>query len=71
MKQLTRRITGVAGTLALAFALGPGATPNAVYSQIVAPERPDAVNGTAFTYQGRLVRNGQPVTETCAVSISL
>jgi hypothetical protein len=33
--------------------------------------QPQAALGTAFTYQGRLLRAGQPISETCAVSFSI
>ena len=34
-------------------------------------QEPLAPAGSSFTYQGRLTRNGQPLSETCSLSISL
>lgn len=35
------------------------------------PQSPQAATGSGFTYQGRLIKNGQPISDTCALSISL
>ncbi len=32
---------------------------------------PTVATGSAFTYQGRLIKNGQPISDTCALSLSL
>ena len=45
-------------------------TLNAV-AQGPTPRSPHALAGSAFTYQGRLIRNNQPISETCALSLSL
>jgi trimeric autotransporter adhesin len=43
--------------------------PGSQAAQVV--QEPLAPTGSSFTYQGRLTRNGQPLTETCALSISV
>ena len=35
------------------------------------PQAPQVAAGSAFTYQGRLIKNGQPVSDTCNLSLSL
>lgn len=35
------------------------------------PQSPQAATGSAFTYQGRLIKNNQPVSDTCALSLSM
>jgi len=35
------------------------------------PQNPQAVAGSSFSYQGRLIKNGQPVSSTCDLSLSL
>ena len=35
------------------------------------PQSPQAPTGSSFTYQGRLIKNGQPISDTCALSFSL
>ena len=42
-----------------------------VAAQDNGPQRPQAAAGSGFTYQGRLVKNGQPVNGLCALSLSL
>lgn len=44
---------------------------NRASAQDGGPQSPQAVTGSAFTYQGRLIKNGQPVSDTCALSLSL
>ena len=35
------------------------------------PQSPQALAGSAFTYQGRLIKNGQPVSDTCDLQFYL
>ena len=35
------------------------------------PASPQALTGSGFTYQGRLIKNGQPISDVCALSFSL
>jgi hypothetical protein len=35
------------------------------------PQNPQAPTGNSFTYQGRLIKNGQPISDVCALSFSL
>ncbi|NTU64823.1 MAG: hypothetical protein HGB05_15850, partial [Chloroflexi bacterium] len=35
------------------------------------PQSPQAPTGSSFTYQGRLIKNGQPISDVCALSFSL
>lgn len=35
------------------------------------PNAPSATTGSAFTYQGRLIKNGQPVSDTCGLQFYL
>jgi trimeric autotransporter adhesin len=35
------------------------------------PQSPQALAGSTFTYQGRLIKNGQPVSDTCAMQFNL
>ena len=65
-----RSILISAALIALVLALFGLVTPGAM-AQGPAPRAPRALAGTAFTYQGRLIRNNQPISETCALSLSL
>ena len=63
MNARINHVLGFAGAVALTVALGPGAT----MSQLGGPITPlpqsisGAPNGTGFTYQGQLRKNGAPV----------
>src|SRR5512147_2440758 len=35
------------------------------------PQRPQAPAGSTFTYQGRLIKNGQPISDVCALQFYL
>ena len=35
------------------------------------PQGPQALAGSSFTYQGRLIKNGQPVSDTCGLQFYL
>ncbi|MFN8595895.1 MAG: tail fiber domain-containing protein [Anaerolineae bacterium] len=35
------------------------------------PQNPQALAGSSFTYQGRLIKNGQPVSDTCGLQFYL
>ncbi|MBP7687888.1 MAG: tail fiber domain-containing protein [Thermoflexales bacterium] len=35
------------------------------------PQTPQVAAGSSFSYQGRLIKNGQPVSDTCNLSLSL
>ncbi len=47
------------------------ASMNRASAQDNGPQNPQAIAGSSFTYQGRLIKNGQPVSDTCALSLSL
>ena len=44
---------------------------SSVQAQDNGPQSPQAAAGSSFTYQGRLIKNGQPVSSTCDLSLSL
>jgi hypothetical protein len=44
---------------------------NRASAQDNGPQSPQAATGSGFTYQGRLIKNGQPISDVCALSISL
>jgi hypothetical protein len=35
------------------------------------PQSPQAPTGSSFTYQGRLIKNGQPISDTCGLTFAL
>ena len=47
------------------------ATIGSASAQSDGPQSPQVATGSSFTYQGRLIKNGQPVSDTCALSLSL
>jgi trimeric autotransporter adhesin len=47
------------------------ATINQASAQSDGPQSPQAATGSGFTYQGRLIKNGQAISDTCALSLSL
>src|SRR3989304_6281410 len=47
------------------------ATIGSATAQDNGPHSPQAPAGSAFTYQGRLIKNNQPVNDTCALSLSI
>lgn len=73
MRKRVNKLIGVSGALALIIALGPGPT----LSQIGGPITPlpqsinGTPNGTGFTYQGQLRKNGAPVNAACAFTFVL
>ena len=46
-------------------------TINQASAQDNGPQSPQVATGSSFTYQGRLIKNGQPISDTCALSLSL
>ena len=63
-----RLVTALSLALALTLLGAVGVLAQAPQPQTVQPQ---AAVGSAFTYQGRLMRSGQPVSETCSLSLSL
>jgi hypothetical protein len=47
------------------------ATIGSASAQSDGPQSPQVATGSSFTYQGRLIKNGQPISDTCALSLSL
>ena len=46
-------------------------TINQASAQDNGPQSPQVATGSSFTYQGRLIKNEQPISDTCALSLSL
>ena len=65
-KLMTRALTlGAILAISGLGLIGPAA------AQDKGPQTAQVVAGSSFTYQGRLVKNGQPVNGTCDLSLSL
>ncbi|MBN1811191.1 MAG: hypothetical protein JXA14_05075 [Anaerolineae bacterium] len=62
-----QRILLIAGAFALAALMVSGVA----LAQYTGPQNPTAPLSTAFTYQGRLVHNGDPVSDTCDFQFTL
>jgi hypothetical protein len=73
MNARINHVLGFGGAVALVVALGPGPT----LSQLGGPFTPVPLaisatpNGTGFTYQGQLRKNGAPVNAACAFTFGL
>lgn len=83
MRSQTHAVIGIAAAFVLALGLGSGAgqaaAPSAAMAQAAtpgqqhgrAPAAPEALNGSAFTYQGQLRKNGLPVNGMCNAEFML
>ncbi len=58
-------------TLSTAALLISLTTINQASAQSDGPQSPQVATGSGFTYQGRLIKNGQPISDTCALSLSI
>jgi trimeric autotransporter adhesin len=58
-------------TLSAAAVLISLTTINQAAAQDNGPQSPQVATGSGFTYQGRLIKNGQAISDTCALSLSL